>query len=105
MARSRLDIRLGIQFHIGTCCLINNISHWRCINWSNGGEKRCYFATYISPSATIARFFNRLALRNHRLFRQGLETGHVNHTFYGRRVCAVNVIMDSTFWVWRENIL
>ena len=25
------------------------------------------------------------------------ETGHVSHTFYGRRVCAVNVIMDSTF--------
>ena len=34
---------------------------------------------------------------HHRLFRQGLETGHVSHTFYGRRLCAVNIIMDSTF--------
>ena len=42
---------------------------------------------------------------NHRLFRQGLETGHVSHTFYGRRLCAVNIIMDSTFRVWRENAL
>ena len=31
---------------------------------------------------------------HHRL---GLETGHVSHTFYDRRLCAVNVIMDSTF--------
>ena len=38
------------------------------------------------------------ALYNHRLFRQGLETGHVSHTFYGRRLCAVNIIMDSTFF-------
>ena len=31
------------------------------------------------------------------LFRQGLETGHVSHTFYCKRLCAVNIIMGSTF--------
>ena len=41
----------------------------------------------------------------HRLFRQGLETSHVSHTFYGKRLCPVNIIMDITFWVWRENVL
>ena len=33
----------------------------------------------------------------HRSIIKGLETGHVSHTFYGRRLCAVNIIMDSTF--------
>ena len=42
-------------------------------------------------------FKNCFVLYNHRLFRQGLETGHVSHTFYDRRLCAVNIIMDSTF--------
>ena len=41
----------------------------------------------------------------HRLFRQGLETGHVSHTFYGRRLCAVNIIMDSTFLSLAEKCL
>ena len=35
------------------------------------------------------------ASSEHRLFRQGLETGHVSHTFYGRRLCAVNIIYDK----------